>query len=192
MFLTRLGFGSRIVVTGDVTQVDLPGGVRSGLQVVREILSDVDDVHFALLSSADVVRHRLVADIVDAYARWDASGSAPTSGPPPRATAPRPTVAPAAAALGATGGGRATSHGCRRFASCARGATRLERCEGGPAARGAPPARGRPPGTQARFQTGRLRSRNALRNLPPGPRPVRPRRSREGAATAARAAPAAC
>jgi len=90
MFLTRLGFGSRIVVTGDVTQVDLPGGVRSGLQVVREILSDVDDVHFALLSSADVVRHRLVADIVDAYARWDASGerpnlraAAPRNGPPP-------------------------------------------------------------------------------------------------------------
>ena len=90
MFLTRLGFGSKIVVTGDVTQVDLPGGVRSGLQVVREILSDVDDVHFALLSSADVVRHRLVADIVDAYARWDAAGerpnlraAAPRNGPPP-------------------------------------------------------------------------------------------------------------
>jgi len=89
MFLTRLGFGSRIVVTGDVTQVDLPTGVRSGLQVVREILSDVDDVHFAQLSSADVVRHRLVADIVDAYARWDAAGerpnlrsAAPRNGPP--------------------------------------------------------------------------------------------------------------
>jgi len=90
MFLTRLGFGSKIVVTGDVTQVDLPTGVRSGLQVVREILSDVDDVHFAQLSSADVVRHRLVADIVDAYARWDAAGerpnlrsAAPRNGPPP-------------------------------------------------------------------------------------------------------------
>src|SRR6187549_3644127 len=77
MFLTRLGFGSKIVVTGDVTQVDLPTGVRSGLHVVREILSDVDDVHFAQLSSADVVRHRLVADIVDAYARWDAAGERP-------------------------------------------------------------------------------------------------------------------
>jgi phosphate starvation-inducible PhoH-like protein len=90
MFLTRLGFGSKIVVTGDVTQVDLPTGVRSGLQVVRDILSDVDDVHFAQLSSADVVRHRLVADIVDAYARWDAAGerpnlrsAAPRNGPPP-------------------------------------------------------------------------------------------------------------
>ena len=95
MFLTRLGFGSKIVVTGDVTQVDLPGGVRSGLHVVREILSDVDDVHFAQLSSADVVRHRLVADIVDAYARWDAAESAPTSGPPPPATDHRRTAGPA-------------------------------------------------------------------------------------------------
>ncbi|QOC95208.1 phosphate starvation-inducible protein PhoH [Micromonospora craniellae] len=72
MFLTRLGFGSKIVVTGDVTQVDLPGGTTSGLRVVREILEGVEDVHFAQLSSADVVRHRLVGQIVDAYARWDA------------------------------------------------------------------------------------------------------------------------
>src|SRR5215470_10910573 len=72
MFLTRQGFGSKIVVTGDVTQVDLPGGTSSGLKVVREILQNVEDVHFAELSSADVVRHRLVAEIVDAYARYDA------------------------------------------------------------------------------------------------------------------------
>ncbi|WDZ84778.1 PhoH family protein [Micromonospora cathayae] len=72
MFLTRLGFGSKIVVTGDVTQVDLPGGTQSGLRVVREILTSVEDVHFAQLSSSDVVRHRLVGEIVDAYARWDA------------------------------------------------------------------------------------------------------------------------
>ena len=72
MFLTRLGFGSKIVVTGDVTQVDLPGGQRSGLRVVSEILSDIDDVVFCRLTSADVVRHRLVGDIVDAYERWDA------------------------------------------------------------------------------------------------------------------------
>ncbi|MEV6306693.1 PhoH family protein [Actinoplanes sp. NPDC051861] len=71
MFLTRLGFGAKIVVTGDVTQVDLPGGTSSGLKVVREILHDVEDVHFAELSSSDVVRHRLVAEIVDAYARYD-------------------------------------------------------------------------------------------------------------------------
>ncbi|MGH3373068.1 MAG: PhoH family protein, partial [Nocardioidaceae bacterium] len=73
MFLTRLGFGSKIVVTGDVTQIDLPGGSRSGLNVVRDILGDVDDVYFSQLSSSDVVRHRLVADIVDAYSRWDAA-----------------------------------------------------------------------------------------------------------------------
>jgi phosphate starvation-inducible PhoH-like protein len=71
MFLTRLGFGSQIVVTGDTTQIDLPGGSRSGLLVVRDILDGVDDVHFAQLNSTDVVRHRLVSDIVDAYARWD-------------------------------------------------------------------------------------------------------------------------
>jgi phosphate starvation-inducible PhoH-like protein len=73
MFLTRLGFGSKIVVTGDITQVDLPGGTRSGLRVVREILDGLQDVHFATLGSADVVRHRLVSDIVDAYSRWDAA-----------------------------------------------------------------------------------------------------------------------
>ena len=72
MFLTRLGFGSKVVVTGDVTQIDLPGGQLSGLRIVQHILDGVDDVHFAQLSSADVVRHRLVTEIVDAYARWDA------------------------------------------------------------------------------------------------------------------------
>jgi phosphate starvation-inducible PhoH-like protein len=72
MFLTRLGFGAKIVVTGDVTQVDLPGSALSGLRVVRDILVDVEDVHFAELTSSDVVRHRLVGEIVDAYARFDA------------------------------------------------------------------------------------------------------------------------
>jgi phosphate starvation-inducible PhoH-like protein len=71
MFLTRLGFGSKVVVTGDITQIDLPGDTRSGLKVVREILTDIDDVHFAYLTSTDVVRHRLVGEIVDAYARYD-------------------------------------------------------------------------------------------------------------------------
>ncbi|MBP2474090.1 phosphate starvation-inducible PhoH-like protein [Crossiella equi] len=70
MFLTRLGFGSKIVVTGDVTQIDLPGGQRSGLKVVQDILGGVDDVHFSILTSQDVVRHRLVGEIVDAYDRW--------------------------------------------------------------------------------------------------------------------------
>ncbi|WP_169164989.1 PhoH family protein [Cellulomonas taurus] len=71
MFLTRLGYGSKIVVTGDVTQVDLPSGTQSGLRVVESILADVDDVAFCRMSSSDVVRHRLVSDIIDAYARWD-------------------------------------------------------------------------------------------------------------------------
>ena len=71
MFLTRLGFGSKMVITGDVTQIDLPGGQPSGLRVVRDILKGVEDVSFSLLTSADVVRHRLVGDIVDAYSRWD-------------------------------------------------------------------------------------------------------------------------
>jgi phosphate starvation-inducible PhoH-like protein len=72
MFLTRLGFGSQMVVTGDVTQVDLPGGTSSGLRVVREILDDIEDVKFMELTAQDVVRHRLVGEIVDAYGRWDA------------------------------------------------------------------------------------------------------------------------
>jgi len=76
MFLTRLGFGSRIVVTGDVTQVDLPGGATSGLRVVRDILDGIEDVHFATLTSSDVVRHRLVGKIVDAYAQYDAENEA--------------------------------------------------------------------------------------------------------------------
>ena len=71
MFLTRLGFGAKIVVTGDTTQVDLPGGQQSGLRIIREILDGVDDITFCELSSHDVVRHRLVGDIVDAYARFD-------------------------------------------------------------------------------------------------------------------------
>ncbi|SIS08272.1 PhoH family protein [Williamsia sterculiae] len=69
MFLTRLGFNSQIVVTGDVTQVDLPGGAESGLRAAARILDGIDDIHFSELTSADVVRHRLVADIVDAYGR---------------------------------------------------------------------------------------------------------------------------
>ncbi len=72
MFLTRLGFGSKIVVTGDVTQVDLPNGARSGLRAASEILTQIDDIHFAELNSSDVVRHRLVSDIVDAYERFEA------------------------------------------------------------------------------------------------------------------------
>ena len=73
MFLTRLGFGSTMVVTGDVTQVDLPGGTTSGLRIVQKILADIDDVAFCELNSRDVVRHKLVGDIVDAYGRYEQS-----------------------------------------------------------------------------------------------------------------------
>ena len=86
MFLTRLGFNSTMVVTGDVTQVDLPGGVRSGLSIVQEILAGVDDIAFCRLYSQDVVRHRLVGRIVDAYGRWDAERQA---NPEPRQHRPK-------------------------------------------------------------------------------------------------------
>jgi phosphate starvation-inducible PhoH-like protein len=72
MFLTRLGFGSKIVVTGDVTQVDLPGGVRSGLRMVEGILEGIEDVSFNRLTAHDVVRHKLVGKIVAAYDEYDA------------------------------------------------------------------------------------------------------------------------
>jgi phosphate starvation-inducible PhoH-like protein len=71
MFLTRLGFGSTMVVTGDVTQIDLPGGQMSGLRIVEKILAGLDDVAFCRLGAADVVRHKLVSRIVEAYGRFD-------------------------------------------------------------------------------------------------------------------------
>jgi phosphate starvation-inducible PhoH-like protein len=71
MFLTRLGFGSKMVVTGDVTQIDLPNGQHSGLRVIRDILTEIDDIAFLELKAEDVVRHRLIGDIVKAYAVFD-------------------------------------------------------------------------------------------------------------------------
>ena len=71
MFLTRLGFGSKMVVTGDVTQIDLPNGQNSGLKIVRDILKDIDDIAFLELTAEDVVRHRLIGDIVKAYDTFD-------------------------------------------------------------------------------------------------------------------------
>ncbi|HWB67108.1 MAG TPA: PhoH family protein [Mycobacteriales bacterium] len=84
MFLTRLGFGSKMVVTGDVTQVDLPAGVHSGLRIVQGILDGIEDVTFCRLTSQDVVRHKLVSDIIDAYAKYDAEVAAATSERPSR------------------------------------------------------------------------------------------------------------
>ena len=73
MFLTRLGFNSKVVVTGDASQIDLAGERSSGLLVIEDILSGIDDIEFCHLTSADVVRHRLVGEIIDAYERWDES-----------------------------------------------------------------------------------------------------------------------
>jgi phosphate starvation-inducible PhoH-like protein len=92
MFLTRLGFGSKMVVTGDVTQVDLPSGTQSGLRVVQDILSSIEDVHFSMLTSSDVVRHRLVGEIVDAYGRYDAERQAVSDDKAAARSHPEPTV----------------------------------------------------------------------------------------------------
>lgn len=73
MFLTRLGFGSKVVVTGDITQIDLPQSQRSGLLLVKEILKDIEGIAFVYLTSKDVVRHKLVQKIVEAYKRFEES-----------------------------------------------------------------------------------------------------------------------
>src|SRR5205823_6313841 len=79
MFLTRLGFGSRAVVNGDVTQIDLPTGQRSGLVIVEEILEGIEGLEFLHLGARDVVRHRIVQNIVEAYRvygeRGDSAGA---------------------------------------------------------------------------------------------------------------------
>jgi phosphate starvation-inducible protein PhoH and related proteins len=71
MFLTRLGFGSKMVVTGDITQIDLPDDQRSGLVVIGEILSKVTDISFVRFGGEDVVRHQLVQRIVAAYGDYE-------------------------------------------------------------------------------------------------------------------------
>jgi phosphate starvation-inducible PhoH-like protein len=73
MFLTRIGFGSKVVVNGDITQVDLPGG-RSGLAELDQVLKDIEGIAFVRLGSKDVVRHRIVADIVSAYDAYESAG----------------------------------------------------------------------------------------------------------------------
>ncbi len=71
MFLTRLGFGSKAVITGDITQIDLPEGKKSGLKTVTKILKDVEDIGFMYFHTTDVVRHKLVQDIIKAYERFE-------------------------------------------------------------------------------------------------------------------------
>jgi phosphate starvation-inducible PhoH-like protein len=75
MFLTRLGFGSKVVVNGDITQIDLPTGSRSGLVVVEEILTGLEGITFAHLGARDVVRHKIVQNIVEAYRAYGERGS---------------------------------------------------------------------------------------------------------------------
>jgi phosphate starvation-inducible PhoH-like protein len=77
MFLTRLGFGSKMVITGDATQIDLPSGQQSGIKIVNEILEGVDDIAFINLDADDVVRNRLVGDIVNAYEKFEDGKSQP-------------------------------------------------------------------------------------------------------------------
>lgn len=72
MFLTRIGFGSKAVITGDITQIDLPDGKRSGLKEAIKILADVEDLAFCYFSHKDVVRHPLVQRIIQAYEKYDA------------------------------------------------------------------------------------------------------------------------
>ena len=71
MFLTRIGFNSRAVITGDITQVDLPRGQKSGLRHAIEVLVDIPGVSFNFFQSKDVVRHPVVAHIVEAYDAWE-------------------------------------------------------------------------------------------------------------------------
>jgi len=82
MFLTRLGFGSRAVITGDITQVDLPKEMDSGLMVVRDILSGITGVEFVYLDASDVVRHKIVQQIVEAYKHYESRDrkKAPSNG----------------------------------------------------------------------------------------------------------------
>lgn len=71
MFLTRIGFGSRAIVTGDVTQIDLPDGKKSGLKVAQNVLKNIEGIEFSILTDKDVVRHPLVQKIIKAYEKYD-------------------------------------------------------------------------------------------------------------------------
>jgi phosphate starvation-inducible PhoH-like protein len=73
MFLTRMGFHSKTIITGDITQIDLPGKGRSGLVEALEILDGTDGIAFISFTYRDVVRHRLVQEVVDRYGRWEAA-----------------------------------------------------------------------------------------------------------------------
>ena len=84
MFLTRLGFGSKVVITGDVTQIDLPADKQSGLKTAMKVLRDIDDIGICELTGADVVRHQLVQKIIEAYEKYEGpvsgTGKKPSGG----------------------------------------------------------------------------------------------------------------
>jgi phosphate starvation-inducible PhoH-like protein len=111
MFLTRLGFHSKVVVTGDITQVDLPPERVSGLIEVREVLRDVEGIAFVYFDERDVVRHKLVQDIIKAYEQHQhppqssgpvagAAGRRPSPGPQDKQPKPAPPSAPFTAPWG--------------------------------------------------------------------------------------------
>ena len=75
MFLTRLGFGSKAVITGDITQIDLPSGRRSGLVEATDVVSHIDGITFVYFNEKDVVRHNLVQQIIKAYDEFDATNT---------------------------------------------------------------------------------------------------------------------
>jgi len=90
MFLTRMGFNSKAVITGDITQIDLPEGRRSGLLTVIDVLREVQGIRFVYFSEKDVVRHYLVQRIIRAYEKYEQNGSGSlfASGPAPAAPEP--------------------------------------------------------------------------------------------------------
>ena len=71
MFLTRIGFGSKAIVTGDITQIDLPGDKKSGLKEITRILKDIEGIEYVYLTEKDVVRHELVKKIIKAYEKYN-------------------------------------------------------------------------------------------------------------------------
>ena len=91
MFLTRLGFGSKAVITGDITQIDLPGDKPSGLKEAMKVLQGIEDIKICRLTAADVVRHVLVQRIIDAYETFDKKRAQPPTKPAPAKSAPQKT-----------------------------------------------------------------------------------------------------
>jgi phosphate starvation-inducible PhoH-like protein len=81
MFLTRIGFGSKAVITGDITQIDLPSGRSSGLVEAKNILQDIKGIRFVFFSKDDVVRHHLVQNIIEAYEKFEHAKNKPTEAP---------------------------------------------------------------------------------------------------------------